>query len=65
MLSIEPTLVVWGDDDVHFDVKWSDWLSKNIPGVRRRIVYKGARIFFPEECWQTFNDDLRSQWLSV
>lgn len=42
-----PTLIAWGTDDVYFDVKWSHWLAENIPGTRRRVEFKGARIFFP------------------
>ena len=57
-----PTLIVWGTDDVYFDVKWSRWLADNIPGTRRRIEFKGARIFFPEERWQEFNQELRTHW---
>jgi pimeloyl-ACP methyl ester carboxylesterase len=57
-----PTLVVWGTDDVYFDVKWSHWLAENIPGTRRRIEFAGARIFFPEERWREFNQELRDHW---
>src|SRR6478672_8823870 len=60
-----PTLIVWGTDDVYFDVKWSHWLADNIPGTRRRVEFKGARIFFPEERWQTFNQELRTHWLAA
>ena len=49
-----PTLIVWGTDDVYFDVKWSRWLADTIPGTRRRVEFKGARIFFPEERWAEF-----------
>ncbi|HEY5809351.1 MAG TPA: alpha/beta hydrolase [Povalibacter sp.] len=55
-----PTLIVWGTDDVYFDVKWSHWLQQTIPGTRRRIEYTGARIFFPEERPAEFNRDLRA-----
>jgi pimeloyl-ACP methyl ester carboxylesterase len=58
-----PTLIVWGTDDVYFDVKWSHWLADNIPGTRRRVEFKGARIFFPEEHWEEFNKELRAHWL--
>src|SRR5882757_5917444 len=47
-----PTLIVWGTDDVYFDVKWSRWLADTIPGTRGRVEFEGARIFFPEERWQ-------------
>ena len=57
-----PTLIVWGTDDVYFDVKWSRWLADNIPGTRRRVEFNGARIFFPEERWEEFNKELREHW---
>jgi pimeloyl-ACP methyl ester carboxylesterase len=57
-----PTLIVWGTDDVYFDVKWSKWLADNIPGTRRRVELQGARIFFPEERWQEFDKELRAHW---
>ena len=57
-----PTLIVWGTDDVYFDVKWSHWLADNIPGARRRVEFQGARIFFPEERWEDFNQELRAHW---
>lgn len=60
-----PTLIVWGADDIYFDVKWAYWLSENIPGTRRRIEFEGGRIFFPEERWEAFNTELRNHWLGV
>src|ERR1700688_1032563 len=60
-----PTLIVWGTDDVYFPVKWSHWLAQNIPGTRRRVEFKDARIFFPEERWQEFDKELREHWLLV
>jgi pimeloyl-ACP methyl ester carboxylesterase len=57
-----PTLIVWGTDDIYFDVKWSHWLADNIPGVRRRVEFRDARIFFPEERSEEFNKELRAHW---
>jgi len=57
-----PTLIVWGTDDVYFDVKWARWLAETIPGTRRQIGLHGARIFFPEERSAEFNQDLRAHW---
>jgi pimeloyl-ACP methyl ester carboxylesterase len=57
-----PTLIVWGTDDIYFDVKWSHWLADNIPGIRRRVEFKDARTFFPEERWADFNQELRAHW---
>jgi len=59
------TLIVWGTDDVYFDVKWSRWLADTIPDTRRRVEFKGARIFFPEERWEEFNKELRAHWQAV
>jgi len=58
-----PTLIVWGTDDMYFDVKWSHWLAETIPGTRRRVEFEGARIFFPEERSEEFNRELRAHWL--
>ena len=57
-----PALIVWGDSDVYFDVKWSQWLEKTLGGPTRRVVLKGAHIFFPEERAQQFNQELRAFW---
>jgi pimeloyl-ACP methyl ester carboxylesterase len=57
-----PTLIVWGTDDIYFDVKWSHWLAETIPGTRKRVEFEGARIFFPEERWADFNEELRAHW---
>ena len=57
-----PTLIVWGTDDVYFDLKWSHWLADTIPGARRRVELEGARIFFPEERWEEFDKELRAHW---
>ena len=57
-----PTLIAWGTDDVYFDVKWSHWLAETIPGTCRRVELEGARIFFPEERWADFNEQLREHW---
>jgi pimeloyl-ACP methyl ester carboxylesterase len=57
-----PTLIVWGTDDVYFDVKWSHWLADTIPGTRRRVELQGARIFFPEERANELNQELRAHW---
>lgn len=58
-----PTLIVWGTDDVYFDVKWARWLAGTIPGTKRMVELTGARIFFPEERWAQFNRELRAHWL--
>jgi pimeloyl-ACP methyl ester carboxylesterase len=58
-----PTLIMWGTDDIYFDVRWSRWLAEAIPGTRKRIELEGARIFFPEERASEFNREVRAHWL--
>ena len=57
-----PTLIAWGTDDIYFDVAWSKWLADTIPGTRQRIEFDGARIFFPEERPDAFNEAVRAHW---
>ena len=54
-----PTLIVWGTDDVYFPVKWAHWLAETIPGAKPPVELPGARIFFPEERSEIFNQLLR------
>ena len=60
-----PTLIVWGTDDVFFPVKWAYWLAGAIPGAKSPVELAGARIFFPEERAQTFNQLLRDHLLAA
>jgi pimeloyl-ACP methyl ester carboxylesterase len=59
-----PTLIVWGTDDIYFPVKWAYWLAETIPGAKKPVELKGARIFFPEERAQVFNQLLRDHLLA-
>jgi pimeloyl-ACP methyl ester carboxylesterase len=59
-----PTLIVWGTDDIFFDVKWSRWLEEAIPGTKKRVELRGARIFFPEERAGEFNREVRAHWIA-
>jgi pimeloyl-ACP methyl ester carboxylesterase len=57
-----PTLIVWGTDDIYFDVKWAHWLAEAIQGAGAPILLQGARIFFPEERSAELNHALRAHW---
>lgn len=57
-----PTLIVWGEADVFFEVKWAHWLADVIPGVRRLEVLNGAKLFFPEERPETLIPLIREHW---
>ena len=58
------TFIVWAIDDVYFPVKWAYWLAETIPGARTPVELPGARIFFPEERSDLFNQLLRTELLS-
>jgi pimeloyl-ACP methyl ester carboxylesterase len=60
-----PTLIVWGTADVFFDVSWSRWLERTIPGTRRRVELDGAKLFLPLERANQFNAELRSFWTEM
>jgi pimeloyl-ACP methyl ester carboxylesterase len=60
-----PTLIVWGTDDVFFPVKWAYWLAGAIPGAKPPVELAGARIFFPEERAEAFNQLLRDHLLAA
>jgi pimeloyl-ACP methyl ester carboxylesterase len=57
-----PTLVVWGTDDVFFDVRWARWLAETIPGTTRVVEVPGAKLFFPEDRPEALIDPLRAHW---
>jgi pimeloyl-ACP methyl ester carboxylesterase len=57
-----PTLVVWGDADVFFDVSWATWLAETIPGTVRRVEVPGAKLFHPFERPEVLNGELRELW---
>jgi len=59
---VAPTLIVWGTADVFFDVSWSRWLERTIPGTRRRVEIDGAKLFFPLERADQLNAELRWFW---
>jgi pimeloyl-ACP methyl ester carboxylesterase len=60
-----PTLIVWGTDDTYFPVKWAHWLAEAIPGAKPPVELAGARIFFPEERSEAFNQLLRDHLLAA
>jgi pimeloyl-ACP methyl ester carboxylesterase len=44
-----PTLIVWGLDDIFFELKWAYWLKNTIPGAVGVIEVPDAKLFFPED----------------
>lgn len=57
-----PCLIVWGNDDVFFPVKWAHWLAAVLPGARDVVEIDGAKLFFPEERPEVLNIPLRAFW---
>jgi pimeloyl-ACP methyl ester carboxylesterase len=60
-----PTLIVWATDDVYFPAKWAYWLAEAIPGAKPPVELTDARIFFPEERAEEFNQLLRDHLLAA
>ena len=60
-----PTLVVWADADVFFDVRSKHWLEQSIPGFRKLVSVPEAKLFFPEERPAFLADELREFWADV
>jgi pimeloyl-ACP methyl ester carboxylesterase len=44
-----PTLIVWGLNDIFFDLKWAYWLKNTIPGAVEVVEVPDAKLFFPED----------------
>jgi pimeloyl-ACP methyl ester carboxylesterase len=60
-----PTMVVWGTDDVFFELSWAYWLKNLIPGVTEVIEIEGGRLFFPDERAGEFVAALEKHWASL
>lgn len=60
-----PTLIVWGLQDIFFDVKWAYWLKDTIPGAREVIEVDDARLFFPEDRPEALAGPLLAFWDEV
>ena len=54
-----PTLIVWGLDDVFFELKWAYWLKQTIPGAVEVVEVPGAKLFFAEDSPAALIEPLR------
>ncbi len=59
---LTPTLIVWGAADEFFEVAWARWLAATITGTVRLVEFEGAKLFFPMERTEDFNQELRELW---
>ena len=57
-----PTLIVWGTDDVFFELSWAYWLRDLIPGAADVVEIPGGRLFFPDERAADLVGPLRQHW---
>ncbi|HEY3872720.1 MAG TPA: alpha/beta hydrolase [Actinocrinis sp.] len=57
-----PTLLVWGDDDVFFDVRHAQRLRDAIRGATEVVTIEGGRVFFPDERAEELVVHLRAHW---
>ncbi len=57
-----PTLIVWGNADTIFPVKWAYWLRDAIPGAAEVVEVDGGRLFFPDERAAELTTALRRHW---
>lgn len=58
----QPTLIMWGTDDVFFGTEWAYWLRDTIPGAYAVVEFEGARLFFNEERATEVNTLLRAHF---
>lgn len=57
-----PALIVWGDADPFFEMKWAYWLRDALPGCRRLVELRGAKLFFPLERAEELAIELLGLW---
>jgi pimeloyl-ACP methyl ester carboxylesterase len=60
-----PTLVVWGDADEFFELRWAYWLRDTIPGVTEVVEIHGGKLFFPDERADDLVPHLRTHWAAA
>jgi len=59
-----PTLIVWGTEDLYFNIKWAHQLADLIPGTTNIHTLNGARLFFPDERAAELLPLLEQHWAS-
>jgi pimeloyl-ACP methyl ester carboxylesterase len=60
-----PALIVWGTDDLFFDLSWAYWLRDLLPGADKVVEVDGGHLFFPEERADALIEALRSFWAGL
>ena len=57
-----PTLIVWGNGDLFFPLKWGQRLRDLIPGTTTFATLDGGRMHFPDERAPEFLPLLQQHW---
>ena len=57
-----PSLLVWGTEDVFFDVSWARRLRDTLPDVRDLVEVPGGKLFFVDERAPEFVAPVRTFW---
>ena len=57
-----PVRIVWGTADIHFHVRWAEWLDRTFPGSRGVRRVEGAMLFFPEELPDLIAEEALALW---
>lgn len=60
-----PTLIVWGNSDPLFHVKWAHRLRDLIPGTTAVRIIAGGKTHFPDERADEFTPLLEQHWAST
>lgn len=57
-----PSMIVWGDADPFFELRWAHWLRDTLPKVRRLVELPGGRLFLPIDRPDELAAQLRAHW---
>ena len=60
-----PTKLIWGTEDVFFEIEWAHWLKDRLPHARDITWLPGAKLFFPDERSDEFVNAALGFWQSI
>lgn len=57
-----PALIVWGNADPFFEMRWAYWLRDTLPNVRRLVELPGGKLFLPLDRPEELAAELLVHW---
>ena len=57
-----PTLLIWGNGDPIFPLKWAEWLHATLPRCEPIVEVTGGKLCWPEEHPEALIENLRRFW---